>query len=553
MIIDLAVENLAIIERAQVSLGPGYTALTGETGAGKSLLIDAIELALGGRADADLVRTGAARATVSLTLDLGGRPELQILCSEAGADLEEGLLYIQREISAEGRSTARIGGRMVPIGALRRLGESLVDLHGQHEHQSLLDAGRHCSYLDAWIGEEARSLLNRLGEIHGTASDARRRLNQLQMDVRQREQRIDMLRFQVREIDEAGIHEGEFEDVETRLARLRNAERLQESMAVSMEELAGGDASALDALGSAVRRLEESARLDPTLESAIIPLRDALFSTEEGIRLLRLNALSLEADPGRLEELAGRLDTLRKLRRKYGESESQVLAFLAEANDELSSLESAEESQEALKAECSRLEAELSAVAASLTQLRNAQSSKFADLVQVQLQDLGMTAACFSVAFQPKEIDSTGGDLVEFYFTDNSGESPRALARIASGGEISRVMLAIKTVLAGRAGVPTLIFDEVDAGLGGRVAAIVGRKLEELSRDYQVIVISHLPQIAGRATHHYHIEKADSGGRTVTRVVPLIGEERVAEIARMLAGEEISSSAIANARELLGC
>jgi DNA repair protein RecN (Recombination protein N) len=552
MIIELAVENLAIIERARVTLGPGYTAMTGETGAGKSLLIDAIELALGGRADADLVRTGLPRATVSLTLDIANQPNLLRMCADTGVEIEDGVLYIQREVSAEGRSTARIGGRLVPIGVLRRLGEALVDLHGQHEHQSLLDPARHGGFLDAWIGESAQALLGSVADVYTKLAEARKKLAQLQSDMRQRAQRLDMLRYQVGEIRDAAPRAGEAEEIEAQVGRLRNVERLRLAAESALEALATSDFNARDAVSASVKSLEEASRVDSSLEQATAPIRDALFSVEEGVRLLRAYVENLETDPERMEELAARLDALRKLRQKYGESEDQVLEFLAEAESELALLEGADESEEDLRRDCARWGAELTALAAKLTEIRTSHSATFARCVEEQLRDLAMDSATFTVSIEPKEIDATGGDTVEFYFSANVGETPRALARIASGGEISRVMLAIKTVLAGRAGVPTLIFDEVDAGLGGRVAAIVARKLEELSRAYQVIVISHLPQIAGRAANHFHIEKSDIGGRTVTRVVALEGENRVEEIARMLAGEKISSSSIANARELLG-
>lgn len=551
MIVELSVSNFAIIEGAQIHLGPGFTALTGETGAGKSLLIDAIELALGGRADTDQVRTGATRAVVAVTLDLSSNKALQQKCADLGIALDEGLLFIQREVFAEGRSQARIGGRMAPIGALRQLGELLVDLHGQHDHQSLLLPERHGAYLDAWIGPEAGALLSEVRVAYEEAEGAKRKLAQLRAGIREREQRLDMLRYQVEEIEAVNPVVGELEELEGRLSRLRNVEKLSNAVQAALEDLNEREGCAIDALGTAVRSLEDMLRYDPSLDVSLAELKNALFSAEEGVRTLRANAETLESDPEALEEAAGRMDSLKRLRKKYGEDESAVLAFLDRARADLNLLEGAEENQEEMERRCAKLDEALRGKSEALTKLRKGHAERFAEGVAQQLRELGMEKAKFAVAVEPKVIEADGGDAIEFFFSANAGETLRPLARIASGGEISRVMLGLKTVLAGRAGVPTLIFDEVDAGLGGRAAAVVAKKLEELAASYQVIVISHLPQIASRAATHYHISKSEAGGRVKTAIDRMDGDARVEEIARMLAGEHVSPTALANARELL--
>jgi DNA repair protein RecN (Recombination protein N) len=551
MIVELTVENIAIVERAQVRLGPGFTALTGETGAGKSLIVDALELALGARADAGLVRSGAARATVSLTADLTASKSAQDLCADLGVELEAGLLFIQRELAAEGRSTCRLGGRLAPVATLRQIGAALADLHGQHEHQSLLDPARHAGYLDAWIGAPAAEAAARVSEAYAWAATLRERLRLLRSQRRDREQRLDLLRFQIAEIEAVSPQAGEYEEAQARLSRLQNAERLAQAAFGALNALSDTEGSAHEALGAALKDLASAERLDARIAAALEPLRQAEVFLDEGVRELRAYAEGIGASPEALEQAAARLDGLRRLRRKYGEDEAAVVAFLKDARDQLDALEDPAAGEEALVPLLSGAEEALFEAARALSELRRDRAREFASLVQSQLRELAMERARFEVAFRPREIDAAGADDVEFFFSANAGEAPRALGRIASGGEISRVMLAIKVVLAGRAGVPTLVFDEVEAGLGGRAAAVVARKLEELAQHAQVIVISHLPQIAGRATTHFRIEKATESGRAVTRVRALEGEDRVEEIARMLAGERVGASALANARELL--
>jgi DNA repair protein RecN (Recombination protein N) len=553
MIVELTVENLAIIERAQISLGPGFTALTGETGAGKSLLIDAINLALGERADAELVRTGATKAAVSVVLDLSGEEEALRKCAELGISLEDGrTLYIQREVAAKGGSQCRLGGKLAPISTLRQIGQLLVDLHGQHDHQSLMNAESHIGFLDDWIGAPAKDLLARVATAAEAADEARRRLNQLRAGLRDREQRIDLLRYQINEIEAANPQPGETAESEATLSRLRYAEKLSTAAYAALGAVSDQENCAIDLLATAIKQLEGVVRFDAALEAVVAPMRDALIEVEDAAHTLRGYNDNLEADPSRLDEVQARLDTLKRLRKKYGATEDEILEFLAQAREQLSLLEDSEAGEEELSQASERAQAALEAVARELSTLRQSKAVEFASLVQSQLRDLAMERAVFSVDFQIRVADASGLDQVEFHFSANAGEIARPLSKIASGGEISRVMLAIKTALAGRAGVPTLIFDEVDVGLGGRAAATMARKIEELAQHYQVLVISHLPQIASRAATQFRIEKGETNGRVVTQVRKLTSDERVTEIARMLAGEKVTDTALANAREMLG-
>lgn len=551
MIVELSVENLAIIERCDLTLGPGFTVLTGETGAGKSLLVDALELAFGARSSSGMVRAGAARALVQVTLDLTFDPELAKKCMELGAEVQEGMLYLQREVFAEGKSQCRIGGRPAPMSLLKEVGKLLVDLHGQHSHQSLLDTQTHLGYLDAWIGPDVLLLIDRAAVQLEKFSNLESRLNMLRGGQREREQKSDLLNFQIQEIESVAPKIGEVAQLETLLGRLKHAEKLHETASTVSVMLVEGEAAGRDALACAHKALSEAERLDPSISKITQPLEQASILLEEAISELRSYQDAVEVNPQLLEETAERVDAIKKLFRKYGEDEAAVLKFLEKAKSELATITNDESNEEELEAAMVAARVELEVVCSELTRRRKEGAHAFAEYVATQLQDLGMEHADFEVGFKPKAPDHTGADDVEFLFSANVGEPLRALAKIASGGEISRVMLAIKTALMGRAGVPTLIFDEVDTGLGGRAAATVARKLEELAEHNQIIVITHLPQIAGRATMHYIVEKEETKERTTATARSLGEHARITEIARMLAGEEVGDSALAHARELL--
>ena len=549
MIVELRVENLAIIKQVEVHFLGGFSVMTGETGAGKSLLIDALELALGERADTELVRTGSAKASVQLVADLSDSPAICEWCSAESIELEENRLIIHREVYAEGRSQAKVNGRTIPVATLRVLGKQLVDLHGQHQHQSLFDPETHIEFLDLWIGPEVVSLKLKVAAHFETFSELKRRADALKRNVRDREQKIDMLRFQVDEISNFAPVVGEEDELLSSLSRMRNLERISQAVAKALDVLSEGESNARDLLGIGLQAVEEAARFDATLSTS--DLETASVALNEGINVLSHYVDTLEMDPQLLETMDDRLDALRKLKRKYGDSEQEILSFLDSASRELSDLENAEASQETIEAEVNEAHSRLIELCEMLSQLRHEKSELFTKEVQEHLKDLSMNRAVLSARMMTVQPTATGSDSLEFLFSANAGEVAKPLAKIASGGEISRVMLALKSVLAGRAGVPTLIFDEVDTGLGGQAATSVGRKIRELGKHYQVISISHLPQVAAQGTHQYRIEKSEEGGRVATQVVKLSGEERVDEIARMLAGDQISESARANARELL--
>jgi len=551
MIIELSVENLAIIERCDLTLGPGFTVLTGETGAGKSLIVDALELAFGSRSDASMVRAGTTRALVSVTLDLTFDPELAHKCAALGAEISDGMLYIQREVFAEGRSQCRIGGRLAPASLLKEVSRLLVDLHGQHDHQSLLDPKSHLGFLDAWIGPSAMLLTDRVAVQLEKWTDFEDKLQSLRGGRREREQKLDLLKFQVAEIEAVMPKPGEVQDLEARLARLKHAELLTKTVAAVRESLVEGENCGRDQVAGSAKLLIEAEKLDPTLASIREPLEQAAILLDEALSELRAYEQVAEDSPAQLEETAARIDAIKRLFRKYGDDEAAVLDFYDGIKREYELLSVDETSESELEAAAANARKELDDVCRELTELRLEKSRAFAEFVESELRDLAMEKAKFQVGVSNKLPDASGADSVEFMFCPNPGEPIKPLAKIASGGEISRVMLAIKTALMGRAGVPTLIFDEVDAGLSGRAAASVAKKLEELAEHDQVIVITHLPQIAGRANAHFRVEKSEADGRVLANAVPLGEGDRVEEVARMLAGEEVGDSALAHARELL--
>lgn len=551
MIQELTVENIAIIDEATLVFGSGLSALTGETGAGKSLLVDSIGLALGDRADTELVRTGCTKGSVHLVTDLRANPIGLAKCAELGVDMEDGILVVQRTITTEGRSTVRLNGKPVAVGALKEIGRFLIDMHGQHDNQSLLNPDKQLEFLDTWIGNDASHFVVQISEQFAQVESLKRKLSHLRNSQREREQRIDMLKFQVEEIESAGLSLNESETLNNLLGRLKNSERLLHSASQHLQTLSDDEGSALERISAALREFDSLSRLDSELVPIVSQLQIAEAALTESLRDLRHYQDALDLDPEALEETAARLDLIARLKRKYGEDELAILNHLEESKRELSDLESGDYDEESLVAALEEQSNHLENLSQQLSQLRKSKALQFAQEVQSHVRDLAMEKAEFSVQFTEVTIQPNGQDAIEFYFTSNPGEPQRSMSKVASGGEISRVMLAIKVASAGRAGVPTLIFDEVDTGLSGRAAAITAKKLEQLSLHNQVLVITHLPQIAGRADSHFHIEKQMEFGRTQTVIHELTGDERVREIARMLAGEQIGESALANAKEIL--
>ena len=558
MLVELHVTNFALIDHLDLTFGAGLNILTGETGAGKSIIIDALGLALGERAGSDLIRTGSARATVEAVFDLTHAPtEVRRRLTEAGLDTEEDkdTLLVTRELArAGGKSQCRLNGRLMPVSVLKEIAEGLVDVHGQHEHQSLLSADRHVDILDDWGGKEALVLRGEVAALYGKANGLKREREKLQTDARERARTLDLLRFQQEEISAAGLNSGEEQALASDRRRLANSEKLSAAATESYDLLNGGErgtGGALDVLNAALVSVEHAAALDETLSPVADSLRNAVAYAEDAGRDLRVYQEAVESNPERLEELETRLDLLRTLKRKYGETVDEILAYGSELASKLETLENSEAREEQLTLAISEADEALVKVAAKLTKLRRGISRDFSAGIARELGDLGMEATKFEVSIEPQAVASKGADRVEFLLSPNPGEPLRPLAKIASGGEMSRIMLALKSVLARTGGIPTMIFDEIDVGVGGRTAQTIGDKLVALACDAQVLCITHLPQIASRTGAHFFIEKRVQDERTMVSVVPLDAEGRIDEIARMLGGSRRSEAVVQHAREML--
>lgn len=551
MIRRIYIRDYALIDELELDLGSGMNLITGETGAGKSIIVDAIGAALGERADREAVRSGCERALVEAEIVVSGSSKALKALEDAGISPEDGVVVVTRELHSSDRSQCRINGRPVTASILKSVTDFLVDTHGQHEHQYLLNSDRHLDVLDEWCGPEAFSMRREIGEGFSELCRLRRELEQLKSDARERAHMIDLYKFQVKEIEEARLRPGEEEELDADRLRLANAEKLQSNVSEGLRLLAD-DGKAVDSLGDSFNALQGLDRFDGNLTPLVESVQTAFYQAQEAARELRRYRDSVEADPEKLQVVQERLELIGALKKKYGDSEDEVIAYAEETKRRLDALENSEERGGELESEICRLEGELSEKAERLSVMRKSSASEFSGSIERELNDLGMNAGVFVTDFTECELGPDGIDRVEFLISANKGEPPRPLAKVASGGEISRIMLAMKSVVSRNSDVPTLIFDEIDVGVGGRTADVIGAKLSNLSEGAQVICITHLPQIARLSGEHFRIEKELVGGRTVVRVRRLDSGERVSEIARMLGGEKHTGTAMMHAKEMLG-
>lgn len=550
MLLELRIQNFAVIEQLAIHLEAGLNALTGETGAGKSIIVGALSLLLGERASADSIRTGASKATVEGVFDVARRKDILAALSEQGIEANEGLLILRREVATEGRSRAWVNGAASTAGLLGSLGRMLVDLHGQHEHQTLLRREEQRTILDDFAG--ATDLASEVAAAHTRVHQLESDLADLERRRRAAEQRADYLRFQTIEIEAAKLRSGEEEDIAGESVRLEHAEELATLSRNLHDVVYASDKSVTTKLAELRRTLDHLIRIDASQEQARELLETAYYALEELGRRMGDYAEDIEYDPARLEELRNRQDVLFRLKAKYGPAIDDVITTGERARAELNLVDDAEIARQDIQRALDAAHVELNRTAADLTRQRKKASGKLQEEVAALLPELGMTGGRFDVALEAHTpIGAGGAEKVEFRIALNTGFEPRGLARIASGGELSRVMLALKTILARVDRVPTLVFDEIDAGIGGRVAVQVGDKLRAVAQDHQVFVITHLPQIASRATHHLLVEKVEREGTTLTRVSELDHDERVKELARMLGGDPESSVSLEHAREML--
>ena len=550
MLTELRIRNFAIIESLTLPLGRGFNVLSGETGAGKSIIVGALGLLLGERGSADLIRTGADRATVEGVFDVSDKPDITALLDQRGIDAEDPLVVLKREISTAGRARAWVNGTTVSATILAEVGRLLVNLHGQHEAQTLLDGEAQRRILDAFAG--ATEKVAAVREAHTALSSARREIDDLRRRRADAAKRADYLRHVAQEIEGARLVDGEDIRLEDEARRLENAEELRELATGISAAIEGEEESLLQRLAGVGRLLTNIQRIDPTLARLQESYDAAYYNLEALARELGEYESTVELDPARLDEVRRRRDLLFKLTKKYGATLADVVEQGLAARAELDLVDSADIDLRALEEAERSARTALDARSTELTAMRTTAANRMSRAVDEVLPDLGMSDGRFHAALLPmREVGPEGAEAIEFRVSLNVGHEERPLARVASGGELSRVMLALKTILARLDHVPTLIFDEVDAGIGGRVGLQVGETMRRVASYHQVFAITHLPQIAARAHHHILVSKGARGGVTTADVTVLDGDARIAEVARMLGGDPESDLSRAHARELL--
>lgn len=555
MLIQLLIRDFALIESVELMFGPQLNVLTGETGAGKSIIVDAVNLLVGMRASSDLVRNGAEKAQVEGLFDYSCCPWVEEKLVSMGLPVsDDHTLLLTREISVEGRSVCRVNGRAVPLNMYRPFGEYLVDLHGQHEHQSLLRVSEHRELVDRYCGAQVLKQRQVVAELYKRLMELKKEQEQQQLSENEMERRLDYLRFALEEIDQINPVPGEEEQLREERERLRYGEKLAVFVQEAIEQLSDGNGipPAYDQVGEAAAKIREIARIDKSVEELASSIEDLLYRLEDIISKLRSYREQLNFDPDHARNIEERLFALRDLMRKYGASLKEVCAFREEAAAEMERLEGAAQQKEQLEAEYKETLKRYEEEAGKLSSMRREGVLSLTEAVAGELCTLGLENARLEVGFsRSAEPTAAGYDILEFLFSANPGEPLKSLSKIASGGEMSRVMLALKVVLAENDQIPTLIFDEIDAGIGGLTVQAVAERLYYAAQNKQVICVTHAPHIAGRAQTHFYISKSAAGGKTRIKVQQLQSDHRVAEIVRMLGGTADEEAILNHARQIL--
>ena len=555
MLLELTIKNIALIESLRVEFAQGFNVLTGETGAGKSIVVDSINLALGGRADRDLIRTGAEKASVQALFDISNNPKAQEFARELDIEPEDGLIAIRRELSREGRNICRVQDVVVPLATLKRLTTQLMDIHGQHEHQALMNPARHLDFLDAFAGEAVGKAGEEVAALHAARGKIATQLKRLMSDVSEKERLFDMLSFQAQEIAAAKLKPGEEEKLKKKLSVLENSEKIRQGVEAAYTLVYQGDGrspSAQEGLLRSAEAMDRIASLDERYGALAGRLRELYYGAQDVGYELQSLMDDLDFEPQLLDKIAGRLDLIGRLERKYGATVEEVIAFGASAESRLNELKRGDESIAALKHQYKEADGRLREACGRLTELRKAAAGRLAEEICNQLKDLGMGKTRFEVRIEPEPKPTvTGMDRVEFMISPNPGEPMKPLANIASGGEISRVMLALKAISVDAEGVDAMVFDEIDTGVSGRMAQVVGEKMCLIARNRQVLSITHLPQIAALGDAHFLVEKIAGEDRTDTHVRVLDEAGRVHELARLVGGAAETESSLSHAANML--
>ncbi|WP_137626594.1 DNA repair protein RecN [Lactiplantibacillus pingfangensis] len=555
MLQELSITNFAIIEQLDIAFENGMTVLTGETGAGKSIIIDAVGLLAGGRGSQEFIRTGADKAVLQGMFILPADGVTAHMLDEAGIDHADNTVILQREIAKSGRNTCRINGMLVNTTTLKRIGETIVDIHGQNEHQELMQPEKHLGLLDEFAAHKIQKLKTTYTQQYEAYQQLSQELRQKNANEKEWAQRLDMLNFQVEEISTAQVKVGEEADLTAERDRLDNYQMINQALQQSYNLLTAEEETpgAVDVVGEAMNALEPIANLDSAFNDITVNVKNAFYALQDASGQIS-NQLDLqEFDEGRLDEIEQRLDVLSQLKRKYGDSEQQILDYYQKIAAELAKMTDSEENSEGLSQSVAEQKAALLTTGQALSDKRRTCAKSLQRQIHQELKDLYMDKAIFEVRFKPTkgQIYRSGLDSVEFYIQTNPGERMRPLAKIASGGELSRMMLALKTIFSESQGITSIIFDEVDTGVSGRVAQAIAEKISGIAKFSQVLCITHLPQVAAMADHHYFIAKKITGQRTKTSVSKLAQSDRVQELARMLAGTKVTQLSLEHAEELL--
>lgn len=551
MLTHLSIKNIAVIDRAQIDFSDGFNILTGETGAGKSIIINSLNILKGERASKELIRTGEQSARVDGIFTVSDEIKNEI-CDIIGIDFDENEIMISREFNLDGKNSVRINGSPITLSMLKSIGEYFVNIHGQHDSTSLLVKKSHLGFLDDFGGEKLKDALEEYKKVHAEYQDVKSKLEKLNTDETEKERRMDLLKYQIEEIEVANLSLNEEDDLTERRNFLANAQKISENCLAAFDKLYDGEEtgnSAHDLIWEAVKLIEQITEFNSDMDTVCKELTDVTYIISDNSHAIKKFADSLECNEYELNEIEERLDVIYNLKRKYGVSVGDVLKYLEKIKKEYAEIEHSEEQIKFLSEKLKELELSRLEKAEKLSLLRKENAKILSEKICSELCDLEMAKTVFEVKIEDTEFSNSGKDDVEFLISTNLGELPKPLSKIASGGELSRIILAIKSVITGEKSAETLIFDEVDTGVSGKTAQKIGEKLYKMTKSAQVICITHLAQIASLADKHFLIEKKTENGRTKTEIMPIDGENRISEIARILGGEVITDLTRENAKE----
>ena len=553
MLRSIHIRNIALIDDQTIEFDDGFSVLTGETGAGKSIIIESFNFVLGERANRDLIKYGAEKASVEAEFDLFDEEPVWEVLKELELEPEDSTLILYRDINATGKGTSRVNGVPVSVSVLKQIGDELVDIHGQHAHQSLLNPKMHLVLLDAFAGQEATDFLNKTEEAYKNYNTAKRALNESDISERERAQKCDLYAYQINEINQANLVDGEEEQLTEERSKLSHAQLIMESLGMSSQTVSGEN-GILSQLSAVQHQLEGIASFSAEYKELSDRINEDYYSLEDAAYTLRNLKDAFSYDPDSLNQIEWRLEQIAQLKRKYGSSIHEILEYREKVSREYEALQTIEERKEQLKAEYEKALSEYLSFADRLSAIRKQASEKLSAQLLPELSDLGMPHASFEVNLErlPGEAPSAKGyDSVEFLLSANKGEPVKPLTHVASGGEISRIMLAFKTVLAATDGIPTMVFDEIDSGVSGQMGTALAEKMREIAGRHQVLCITHLAQIAAYAHTNYLVEKETVGNRTISHAVKLNPDQKAGEIARIMSGNAEDETALAHARMLI--